>query len=390
MGTTFTLKVMSIIISAHVSAIHSETFSCQTRQLYHYYGSAIAQCEIHQTYCQAYPNERMVWRYNFTIQGIAGPTKTGESIGGVTNTDVRDAALIAFFDAHHDNISCNCFVDESSTVDRCHITTKVCFRLTSLSQYGLNYETWITDHSYTGHYCCDHHRDVSKSMALHDLQAKNPGCFTPNPTHAPTSSPTRLPSDTPTADPTIHPTLQNCPNCILLKGQQCLGGYQTYKENENYCQPCPQGTAGANGMCSSCKDDQEPTFDRISCELKSLHSGPSLKERGTNVLWEVISGVLGGVCLAILVGWCWKKKKCFSKKIQQTICPRRRGYNAVSSIEIEEQHDITIDEKEDEVDRTNNVPLDIVASRHEVNHIDMRNVTIDEQDVLSGQKISCK
>eukprot|EP01084_Bolivina_argentea_P074827 135710_1 len=208
MGATLTLKVTTITILVYLAASNTTKFRCQ-----HYtcaYGAEEAQCNTDIIFCNSWQDGDVVYRANVTVQEISGPTKERSNYRDIDADQLGKEAVEDFFDSHHNDISCNCFANEARTVDGCDINIKACFRniiiySTSLcNQIALKYETWITEHSYTGHYCCDGDRDVSMSMALEDLKVKNPGCFTPNPTPAPTSTPSTMPSETPTADPTIQ------------------------------------------------------------------------------------------------------------------------------------------------------------------------------------------
>eukprot|EP01083_Nonionella_stella_P067915 179964_1 len=244
-----------------------------------------------------------IYKSNVTIQGHKGPQSAEfdqRKVYSNLNAQLQDLAisdaLSQFWNSFYQssNLSCNC-VTENITEDGCDIQIKTCWKIYSDGNHGYEelllttggkFESWASVPAYTGHArYTETTFNSSKLRAISDLRKNYPSCFTSNPTHDPTTAPTLYP----TADPTLSPS---CEGCELFDGVHCLSGYQPYGASNVYCEPCPDGTAGESGICHPCKDGEEPTFDRISCERKPQETKQFLLGIASGIIVTVMGGLL--------------------------------------------------------------------------------------------------
>eukprot|EP01084_Bolivina_argentea_P174618 302458_1 len=281
---------------------------------------------------------------NVTINGIKGDNSgiyTSTPTSPVGYDQSVSKAFSLFWKDHYDEAECNCKITQQ-ILDGCNIEIRNCWKIywywnevSSGPPKICCYNTWVTAGVYTGTGYDNDYASWAENAAIRDLKQLYPSCFTHSPTNDPTASPTWDPSSKPSHDPTVNPSKSptvyptsypsnspSCQGCQLFDGTRCISGYRLYDINNKYCEPCPTGYAGQNGLCYPCKDDQEPTFDRVSCEYKPKDDQePTWMEK---IGWKIVTGVasaIGGVIVTCML-WCWKQKRCCFKE-KYTKCCRK-------------------------------------------------------------------
>eukprot|EP01084_Bolivina_argentea_P157468 274407_1 len=165
-----------------------------------------------------------------------------------------------------------------------------------------------------------------------------------NPTKTPTLNPTNIPTTNPTYNPTISTTQNHilaqsstsvkemeiqsttqttvdilsykepvdCAKCRMREGLHCMSGTQPYNDDDKaiWCEPCPSGTAGIDGVCNECDGLTEPNHNGDDCVDSDVGE----------YVGEIIGAVIGVIITVLFGVFVW----CYKETIKRKLCPKSK------------------------------------------------------------------